>query len=75
VQEGLRDLSRKEEIKSTQEVVRERILTSIPLKVHQHRKVTTLGETNRNPETVRETQIRGNKARNLSKKKVKLETL
>jgi hypothetical protein len=69
-----------EEIKSTQEVVRERILTSNPLEVHQHCKVTTIGETKnknekRNPEIVRETQITGKKARRLSKNKTKLENL
>jgi hypothetical protein len=79
-QEGLKDLSMQEESKSTQEVVRERILTLNPLEVHQHCEVTTIGETKnkngkRNPETVRETQITGKKARKLSKKKAKLEKL
>jgi hypothetical protein len=67
-----------EESKSTQEVVRERILILNPLEVHQHCKVTMIGETknkNGNPETIRETQIMGKKARKLSKKKSKLENL
>ena len=63
-----------------QEVVREGILTLNPLKAHQQCEVTTLEEdTNkngkRNPETVRETQITGNKEWKLSKKKSKLEKL
>jgi hypothetical protein len=60
-----------------QEVVREGILTLNPLKAHQQCEVTTLEEDRnkngkRNPETVRETQITGKKARKLSKKKTKL---
>jgi hypothetical protein len=59
-QEGLKDLSMQEESNSTQEVVRERVLTLNPLEVHHHCEVTTIGETKnkngkRNPETVRET--------------------
>jgi hypothetical protein len=51
-----------------------------PLEAHQQCEVTTPGEdknTNgkRNPETIRETHITGKKARNLSKKKAKLEKL
>jgi hypothetical protein len=69
-----------EESKSTQEVVRERILILNPLEVHQHCKVTLIGETKnkngkRNPEIVRETQIIGKKTRKLSKKKYRLEKL
>jgi hypothetical protein len=60
MEEGLKDLSMQEEIISTQEVVKERILTLNPLKVHQHCEVTTIGKTNnkngkRNTETIRET--------------------
>jgi hypothetical protein len=60
MQEGLKELSMQEESKSTQEVVRERILISNPLEVHQHYEVTMIGETKnkngkRNPEIVRET--------------------
>jgi hypothetical protein len=62
----------------TQEVLREGILTSDPLKAQHQCEVTTLGEDkNKNgkriPEIVRETQITGNKERKLNKKKAKLE--
>jgi hypothetical protein len=51
-----------------------------PLRAHQQYEVTSLGEDKnkngeRNPETVRETQITGKKERKLSKKKDKLENL
>jgi hypothetical protein len=64
----------------TQELLREGMLTSKPLKEHQQCEVTTLGEDkNKNgkriPETVRETQITGKKTRKINKKKVKLEKL
>jgi hypothetical protein len=80
MQEGLKDLSMQERSISTQELIREGILTSNPLRAHQQCEVTTLGEDKnkngkRNPETVRETQITGKKARKLSKKKAKLEKL
>jgi hypothetical protein len=62
MKEGLKDLSIQERSISTQEIVREGILTSNPLREHQQCKVTSLGEDKnkngkRNPETVRETQI------------------
>jgi hypothetical protein len=80
MQEGLKDLSIQERSMSTQEVLREGILTSDPLRAHQQCEVTMLGEDkNKNgkriPETVRETQITGKKARKLNKKKAKLEKL
>jgi hypothetical protein len=80
MQEGLKDLSMQEESISTQESVREGILTLNPLRVHQQREVTSIGEDKnkngkRNPEIVRETQITGKKARKISKKKAKLEKL
>jgi hypothetical protein len=76
----LTDLSIQERIISTQEIVREGILTSNPLRVHQQREVTSLGEDNnkngkRNPEIVREIQITEKKERKLSKKNAKLENL
>jgi hypothetical protein len=78
--EGLKDLSMHKISISTQEVLSEGILTSDPLKAHQQCEVTTLGEDkNKNgkriPETVREIQITGKKARNLNKKKSKLEKM
>jgi len=65
---------------STQELIRKGILTSNPSRAHQQCEVTTLGEDNnknrkRNPDIVRKTQIRGKKARKLSKKKSWLEKL
>jgi hypothetical protein len=80
MQEGLKDPSIQEESISTQEAVREGILTSNALRAHQQREVTTLEEDmnkngKRNPEIVRETQITGKKERKLSKKKSKLEKL
>jgi hypothetical protein len=65
---------------STQEVVREGILTSNPLRAHQQCELTMLGEDkNKNgkriTEIVRETHIIGKKARKLSKKKTELEKL
>jgi hypothetical protein len=44
MQEGLKDLSMQERSISTQEVLREGILTSDPLRAHQQCEVTTLGE-------------------------------
>ena len=80
MQEGLKDLSIQERSISTQEVLRKGILTPDPLRAHQQYEVTTLGEDkNKNgkriPKTVKETQIRGKKARKLNKKKSKLEKL
>jgi phosphohistidine phosphatase SixA len=77
MQEGLKNLSMQERSISTQEVVREGILTSEPVRAHQQCEVTTLGEDkNKNRkrilETTRETQITRKKARNLSKNKSKL---
>jgi hypothetical protein len=65
---------------STQEVLREGILTSYPLRAHQQCEATTLGEDkNKNgkrmPDTIRETQITGKKERKLSKKKAKMENI
>jgi hypothetical protein len=78
--EILRGLSMQERRIATLELIREGILTSNPLRAHQQCKVTTLGEDNNkngkmNSKIVRETQIIGKKARNLSKKKSKLEKL
>jgi hypothetical protein len=72
--------NQQEESISTQEVIRDEVLTLNPLRTHPQCEVTTLGEDkNKNgkriPETVRETQIIGKKARKLSKKKSKLEKL
>ena len=65
---------------STQELIREEILNSNPLRAHQQCEVTSLGkDKNKNGkrilEIVRETQITGKKARKLNKKKAKLEKL
>jgi hypothetical protein len=64
----------------TQEVLRKWILTSEPLRVPQQCEATTLGEDkNKNgkriPETIKETQIIGKKARKINKKDAKLEKL
>jgi hypothetical protein len=80
MQEGLKNLAIQEGSIPTQEVLRQEILTSDPLRAHQQCKVTTLGEDkNKNgkriPETIRETQITGKKERKLNKKKAKLEKL
>jgi hypothetical protein len=76
MQEGLKDLPMKEESMSTQEVVREEILTLNPLEVHQHCEVTTLRkDKNKNGKRNPKTQIMGKKERNLSKKKTNLEKL
>jgi hypothetical protein len=77
-QEGLKDLYMQEKIIPTLDLIREGILTSIPLREHQQCEVTTLGEDKnkngkRNPKIVRETQIIGNKETKLSKNKSKLE--
>jgi hypothetical protein len=55
MQEGLKDLSIQERSISTQEIIREGILTSNPLRAHQQCEATTLGEDKnknrkRNPE-------------------------
>ena len=72
----LKDLSIQERSISTQEVLREGILTSDPLKAHQKCEVTTLGEDkNKNGKRNLETQITGTKERNLSKNRAKLEKL
>jgi hypothetical protein len=80
MKEGLKDLSMQEISIPTLELIKEYVLTSNPLRAHQQCEVTTIGEDkNKNgkriPEIVRETQITGKKARNLSKKKSKLEKL
>ena len=74
MQEGLKDLSMQERIMSTQEVLREGILTLNPLRAHQQCEVTTLGEDkNKNGKRNPETQITGKNARNLNRKKSKLQ--
>jgi hypothetical protein len=80
MKEGLKDLSIEERSVPTQELLRKGILTSKPLRVLQKCEATMLGEDkNKNgkriPETVKETQIIGKKARKLDKKKAKLENL
>jgi hypothetical protein len=75
-QESLKNLSMKERREPTPEIVREEVLHSNPLKDPWQCEVTTLREDNnkngkRNPVT----QIRGKKARNINKKKAKLEIL
>jgi hypothetical protein len=80
MQERLKDLSIQEKSMSTQDVLRKGILTSDPLRAPQQCEATALGENkNKNgkriPETVRETQITGKKARKINKKKAKLENL
>jgi hypothetical protein len=80
MQEGLKNLSIPERSIPTQEMLRKGILTSESSRAPQQCEVTMLGEDkNKNgkriPETVRETQITGNKARMLNKKKTKLENL
>ena len=80
MKKGLKDLPMQEEIIKTKESVREGILTSNPLRVHQQCEVTTIGENKnkngkRNPETVRVTHITGKKARKPSERKSKLENL
>jgi hypothetical protein len=76
----LKDLSIQERTIYTQEVLRGGILTSDPLRSQQQCKITMLGEDKnkngkRNPETIRETQIIGKKARKINKNKDKLERL
>jgi hypothetical protein len=80
MQEGLKNLFIQERSMPTQEMLRKGILVAESLKVPQQCEATTLGEDkNKNgkriPETVRETQITGKKARKLNKKKAKLEKL
>jgi hypothetical protein len=75
-----KDLSMQERRIPTQEVLREGIFTSNPLRAHQQCEVTTLGEYKnkngkRTPEIVRETQITGKKASKLNKKKVNMENM
>jgi hypothetical protein len=48
MQEGLKDLSMQEESISTQEVIREEVLNSNPLRAHPQHEVTTLGEHKNN---------------------------
>jgi hypothetical protein len=61
---------------STQDLVRKEVLSSNPLKEHQQCEATRLRESkNKNGKRNLETRIIGNKARNLSKKKAKLEKL
>jgi hypothetical protein len=80
MQEGFKDLSIQEKSVPTQEVLGKGILTSEPLSVPQQCEATTLGkDENKNgkmiPKTIKETQIIGNKARKLNKKKARLEKL
>jgi hypothetical protein len=70
MQEALKDLSIQEISISTQEIIREGILTSNALRAHQQHEATMLGEYKNKRNT--ETQITGKKARKLSKKKFKL---
>jgi hypothetical protein len=75
-QEGLKNLSMQERSASTPEIVREEVLHLNPLKDPQQCEVTTLREDkNKNGKRNPETQITGKKARNLIKKKEKLEKL
>jgi hypothetical protein len=76
----LKSLSMQERSISTQEVLRERISTSISLRPCQQCEATVLGEDkNKNGKRIleidRETQIKGKKARKLNKKKSKLENI
>jgi hypothetical protein len=75
-QESLKNLSMQERRKTTPEIVREEVLHSNPLKDPRQCEFTTLREDqNKNGKRNPVTQITGKKARNLSKKKAKLERL
>jgi hypothetical protein len=75
-QKGLKDLSMKERKIPTLELIREEVLTLHPLKKHQPCEATMLRESkNKNGKMNPKIQIRGKKARKLSKKKTKLEKL
>jgi hypothetical protein len=75
-QEGLKDLSMQEESMSTQDLVRKEVLPLNSLKEYHQCKVTMLRkDKNKNGKKNPETQITGNKARNFSKKKSKLEKI
>jgi hypothetical protein len=65
-----------EESISTEDLVRKEVLPLTPLEEHRQCEVTMLREDkNRNGKSNPETHITGNKERNLSKKKSKLEKL
>ena len=65
-----------EKITPTPEVVSREVLNLNPLEDPQQCEITTLGQNkNKNGKRNPETQITGQKARNLSKKKEKLEKL
>jgi hypothetical protein len=74
VQEGLKDLSMQEESMSTQDLVSKEVLPFNPLKEHQQCEVIMLREDkNKNGKRNPETQITGKNARNLNRKKSKLQ--
>jgi hypothetical protein len=80
MQECLKNLSIQERSLSTQEVLREGILTSDSLEAPQQCEATMLKEDkNKNgkriPETIRETQITRKNEMNLNKEKDKLEKM
>jgi hypothetical protein len=80
MKEVLKDLSMQERRIPTQELIIKGILTSNPLRAHQHCEVTTLREDkNKNgrriPETFRETQITRKKEREINKKKSNIENM
>jgi hypothetical protein len=76
MQEYLKNMSKQKKRASTPEIVREEVLHSNPLKYPQQCEVTTLREDkNENGKRNPRTHITGKKARNLSKKKEKLEKL
>jgi hypothetical protein len=73
-QEGLKNLSMQEKRAPSPEVIREEVFHSNPLKNLQQCKVTMLrADKNKNGKRNPVTQITGKKARNISKKKAKLE--
>jgi hypothetical protein len=75
-QEGLKNLSMQESRAPSPEIVREEVLSSNLVKYPQQCEVTMpRGDKNKNGNRNPETQITGKKARNLSKKKAKLEKL
>ena len=75
-QQGLKKLSMQESRALSPEIVREEVLSSNLVKYPQQCQVTIpRGDKNKNGNRNPETQITGKKARNLSKKKAKLEKL
>ena len=76
MQEGLKNLSMQESRAPTPETVREEVLSLNLVKDPQQCEVTmSRGDKNMNGKRNLETQITGKKARNLDKKKAKLEKL